>query len=133
LNLETSMIELVRGGYKLESDACYVIIPHKWWSGSPFIACRGRGLIVSSLIVLRQEYTESSRWPSRLSPLRDLGSYHFAVAHHIILSKGICIPAGPCTLLIVACLIGCIEGHMLGCHHKTCLSLSRLSSHNGIA
>jgi hypothetical protein len=45
------MIELARDGYKLRSVVSDVIIPHKCWSGLPFIAYRGRGIVVYSLIV----------------------------------------------------------------------------------
>jgi hypothetical protein len=37
------MIELERGAYKLSNITSYVFVPRKWWSGPPFIACRGGG------------------------------------------------------------------------------------------
>jgi hypothetical protein len=53
LNLGSSRIELAMGDYKLGSVTNgMAIVPHKWWSGSPFIARRGEGLIVYSLIVV---------------------------------------------------------------------------------
>jgi hypothetical protein len=53
LNLGSSKIELVRGGYKLGSlvNGAFVIL-RKLWLGPPFIARRGGGLVVYSLIIL---------------------------------------------------------------------------------
>jgi hypothetical protein len=53
LNLGSSKIELVRGGYKLGSlvNGAFVIL-RKLWLGPPFMARRGGGHVVYSLIIL---------------------------------------------------------------------------------
>jgi hypothetical protein len=51
--IRSSRIEFSRGGYKLESVMNGLFItPLKWWPGPPFVACRGKGIVVYSLIVM---------------------------------------------------------------------------------
>jgi hypothetical protein len=47
------MIDLARGGYKLQSVMNGVfVVPRKRWSEPPFIYHRGEGIIIYSLIAM---------------------------------------------------------------------------------
>jgi hypothetical protein len=63
LNLGSSMIEIVRGGYKPESVVNGMsVIPRKRWPGPPFVARRGEDFVIHSLIVTGLYYKGLSYW-----------------------------------------------------------------------
>jgi hypothetical protein len=92
LNLGSSRIELARGGYKLESVMNVMsIVPHKRWAEPPFIARRGEGIVVYSLIVTRLYYKGSSCSFESPGSSWDMWYYRYVVARHIASGWGVLI------------------------------------------
>jgi hypothetical protein len=72
----------------------------------PFIAHRGGGLIIYSIIVLKLYYKVLSHLAELSSSFWDLGSCRYVVARHIAL--------GWACLSVVTSLICCLESHVSG-------------------
>jgi hypothetical protein len=105
LNFGSSRIEFARREYKLRSITNGMsIVPHKQWSGPPYIAHLGEGLVVYSLIVVGLYYKRLSHSIESSSSSWDLGSCHYAVARRVA--------SGWACLSMVTGLIHCYEGHI---------------------
>jgi hypothetical protein len=84
LNPGRSRIELARGGYKLGSVMNRMsIVPHERWPRPPFIALRGEGLVIYSLIVVALYYKASGCSTKSPDSSWDSGSCRYAVAHRV--------------------------------------------------
>jgi hypothetical protein len=106
LNFVSSRIDLVRGGYDHRSITNGIsIVPYKKWSGPPFIAHRGEGLDVYSLIVVGLYYKRSSHLTESPGSSCDMGSCRYAVACGV--------GSWQTCLSMVISLIHCSEGHVL--------------------